>query len=272
MKGSPMICNNLFKEEKGVSEVLGYILIFGIVITSISIVVVFGFPTLNTARDSADFQKNKNQMQILRSELHELSRGPLRGGGLVFSKQFSIQKGVLGISTKNSMMEIYKDGSLIYSGYIGEINYTFTQKVVGYQNNGLFTKSLGASSSYYLSRPPLQCDLMNSSDAYINFNVINLTGDSTSFSGVKEISFTNNDFNIISESNSSPSTSSFSIVLETNYVTGWESSFNTKLSGKGINYSITTSSEEINITVTNTPNENDIYLNVYETKIGVDVR
>ncbi|PTD93644.1 hypothetical protein C9439_06225 [archaeon SCG-AAA382B04] len=263
-----MISLNLTNNQEGVSKVLGYILIFAIVITSVGIVVTFGFPMLNTARDSVDFQKNKNKLKILQNDLSELSMGPIRGGGLSINRLFNIETGSLELNSTKANLKVYKNESLIYENSIGEIKYLFNNKIISIQNNGLFSKSKGTTSSTYLMMPPFFGEMMNSSSAYINFHIINFSGESTTFSGTREIYFKNKDFNIVTEAGNVSETSNLTINLETNYVGGWEKAFRNQLEDTNMNYSITRTADNITLRITNTSDKNDILLNVYESKIN----
>lgn len=267
-----MSLNNRISDEEGVSEVLGYILIFGIVVAAIGIIVAFGYPTINSAKDSANFQKNQNSMQLLVTDLSEIAKGPIRGAGPSMTKSFDIQTGSLKINTTSTPIEVFKNGDLIYSGRVGEIKYRFNQKILSIENNGFFAKSRGSNSSSCLIRPPIQFDSLNSSKAYINFHIINLTGESGEFSGIKEIKFSNSDFNIIHETGINSTTSNFTISLKTNYVGGWERVFEDKLQDQGIDYKIIKGSDYIILIVSNTESSDDIFLNVFETKMNVDIK
>lgn len=267
-----MTLNNLIQNEEGVSEVLGYILIFGIVVTSVGIVVAFGFPTLNTARDSTDFQKNKNKLTILQNDLSEISNGPIRGDGLHLNRIFNIESGSLELNPSKANLEVYKNDSLIYEASIGEMRYLFNKKILAIQNDGLFSKSVGTSSSSYLAKPLFYADMMNSSTAYINFHIINFSGQSTEFSGTQEVYFDNKDFDVIAEAGNTSETSKVTINLSTNYIGGWEKAFNDQLEDTGMDYAITKNQNSITLEITNTPDQNDIYLNVYESEINFGLR
>jgi hypothetical protein len=61
-----------FNEEFGVSETIGFIIIFGIVMTGISIVALYGYPALLQEQQNANVKNMEKNMLVLQSDIHSL--------------------------------------------------------------------------------------------------------------------------------------------------------------------------------------------------------
>jgi len=68
MKGS----NNRIKPDLGVSETVGFIIIFGITITGIAIVTVYGYPALLNAQADANIRNMERNLIVLQSDVNSL--------------------------------------------------------------------------------------------------------------------------------------------------------------------------------------------------------
>ncbi|NLO77812.1 MAG: hypothetical protein GX097_04875 [Methanomicrobiales archaeon] len=65
---------DIWKDESGVSEAIGFILVFMIVILGISIVTLYGYPVLADARISSDEKIMEQNMIVLQSDIKILTR------------------------------------------------------------------------------------------------------------------------------------------------------------------------------------------------------
>jgi hypothetical protein len=61
-----------FNKEFGVSETIGFIIIFGIVMTGISIVALYGYPALLQEQQNANVKNMEKNMLVLQSDVHSL--------------------------------------------------------------------------------------------------------------------------------------------------------------------------------------------------------
>lgn len=62
-----------FSGESGVSETIGFIIIFGIVMTGIGIVTLYGYPALMQEQDNANIRNMEKNMLVLQSDLKSLT-------------------------------------------------------------------------------------------------------------------------------------------------------------------------------------------------------
>ena len=61
------------KKESGVSETIGFIIIFGIVMTGIGIVTLYGYPALMQEQENANIKNMEKNMLVLQSDLKTLT-------------------------------------------------------------------------------------------------------------------------------------------------------------------------------------------------------
>jgi len=59
--------------DQGVSETIGFIIIFGIVMTGIGIVTLYGYPALMQQQENANFKNMEKNMLVLQSDLRTLT-------------------------------------------------------------------------------------------------------------------------------------------------------------------------------------------------------
>lgn len=71
----------LLGDERAVSDVLGFVLVFSLVLTTVALVYVTGFDSLQTARDAEERQNVERAFDILDDNLNEIVTGdsPIRG-------------------------------------------------------------------------------------------------------------------------------------------------------------------------------------------------
>ncbi|OKY78127.1 MAG: putative pilin/flagellin [Candidatus Methanohalarchaeum thermophilum] len=258
--------------EDGVSDVVGYILIFGIVVTSIAVITVFGLPTIQNAKDVAFYQKGKNSMSHLESNVEEISRGPIRGEKLNREVLMDIGEGFLEVKPNETNFTLIKDGEdVIYSAEIGVIRYNFQDMVTSLEMNGLFEKTAGSNSSGVLIEPNLFIANDSKGNLSVNVHIINITGEDIGFSGEKYLAISNIGFKKIYQSEKSPSCSNLTIKVSSDHSFGWRNYVRSEIDDLSNNFSVHITGKELLINITNTDRE-DIYLNVYETKLEVEVR
>lgn len=94
MKGS----NNRIKSDLGVSETVGFIIIFGITITGIAIVTVYGYPALLNAQADANIRNMERNLIVLQSDVNSLvyKSVPYK------ETTMQVSGGVLSVETPNS--------------------------------------------------------------------------------------------------------------------------------------------------------------------------
>jgi len=73
MRGRTMRKKTAFSRSSGVSETVGFILIFGIVMSGIALVTLYGYPALMDAQQNANIRNMQKNMFVLQSDLRSLT-------------------------------------------------------------------------------------------------------------------------------------------------------------------------------------------------------
>ena len=111
-------------DNKAVSESLGYILVFAIVLTGIAGIVFFGVTMLNDAKDRNNFQNVEQGLTVVQSDLKRVAmeKAPLK------TTKMHVEGGTLSTNFTYSALRVDFNG-YVYDNKTGNITY--------YSNNGL---------------------------------------------------------------------------------------------------------------------------------------
>ncbi len=151
------------KNDEGVSEAIGFILIFSIVVLGIAIVVLYGFPLLVTGQGSADMRNMEQTMIVLQNDLKSISYKmvPYKETAL------QVQGGVLFVTEASGTFEVLIDGDSKYNGQVGQIRYVSDLDAtrITIENGAVLTRPERGSGSAMITEPRWYYD--NSSNTLI---------------------------------------------------------------------------------------------------------
>ncbi|MDG6249881.1 hypothetical protein [Methanocalculus sp.] len=139
------------KNDDGVSEAIGFILIFSIVVLGIAIVVLYGFPLLIAGQGSADMRNMEQTVIVLQNDLKSISYKmvPYKETAL------QVQGGVLFVTEASGTFEVLIDGDSKYNSQVGQIRYVSdldsTRIVI--ENGAVLTRPERGSGSAMLAEP-----------------------------------------------------------------------------------------------------------------------
>ncbi|MCP1716142.1 hypothetical protein J2T58_002017 [Methanocalculus alkaliphilus] len=107
------------RHDDGVSEAVGFILIFSIVVTGIAIVVLYGLPLIVAGQSQADVRNMEQTMIVLQNDFKSLSYKmvPYKETAL------QVQGGVLTVTDASGFFEVYKGGNLTKESTPGQLRY-----------------------------------------------------------------------------------------------------------------------------------------------------
>lgn len=139
------------KNDEGVSEAIGFILIFSIVVLGIAIVVLYGFPLLVTGQGSADMRNMEQTMIVLQNDLKSISYKmvPYKETAL------QVQGGVLFVTEASGTFEVLIDGDSKYNGQVGQIRYVsdLDRTRITIENGAVLTRPERGSGSAMITEP-----------------------------------------------------------------------------------------------------------------------
>ncbi len=168
-----------FNNDYGVSETLGYILIFGIVLTGIAGIVLFGTALLDDAKDRNNFQNVEQGLTVVHSDLKRVAieKAPVK------TSKLHVEGGSLATNFSSSSFKVEINGApqpLVYDEKIGSISYYSNtgSKTLSIENGGLWKSYDG---DLMVIAPRIFASAPNKA---LVINVIRLTGEDSSMAGV----------------------------------------------------------------------------------------
>jgi flagellin-like protein len=163
--------------RKGVSEVIGYLLTFAIVVTIVSVIYASGMPVVEQTKESSAITSMETVFLTLQGNMKKVAIGqsPVR------TMKLGLVKGTMSAQENAGNITIDKDGSPPVTISFGNIEYTLgTQKLV-YENGAVIEHSL--AGNIIVSEPLIFFMNYSSDNADVFISVINASG-TLSTSGV----------------------------------------------------------------------------------------
>jgi hypothetical protein len=168
-------------EREGVSESIGYLIIFGLVLTGIGLITLYGYPLLMQQQSSANMRNMEQTMIVLQNDVKSLTyklanfkETALRvsGGSLsLYGSGYS--------PAKEQRFRITTDGTMDQADfYPGELRYFSTNDntVITLENGAVIEKPLSTNGSFMLADPRWYLD-NSSGRRTLVINFMNLTGE-----------------------------------------------------------------------------------------------
>ena len=147
------------QKREAVSESIGYLIIFGLVITGIGLITLYGYPLLMQQQSSANMRNMEQTMIVLQNDIKSLTyklanykETALRvsGGSLsLYGPSYTLQK------FKIKVNEGFGDQDLFLPPFLGELRYLSTSDntVIALENGAVIEKPLNAKGSFMLADP-----------------------------------------------------------------------------------------------------------------------
>jgi len=161
-------------KREAVSESIGYLIIFGLVLTGIGLITLYGYPLLMQQQSSANMRNMEQTMIVLQNDIKSLTyklanykETSLRvsGGTLsLFGPAYTLQK--FNVRTG--------DGSVNYDFFPGELRYYSTNDntVISLENGAVIEKPLATTGSFMLADPRWYID---TSSGTLVINLMNVS-------------------------------------------------------------------------------------------------
>ena len=164
------------RRSRGVSEVVGYLLVFSIVVTIVSVIYASGMPMVERTKENSALQSMETVFITLQSNIKKvaLAQSPVR------TMKLNLIKG--SISANKIAGNITVNGKPIQ---FGNIEYTLGARKMIYENGAVIESTPGGS--IIVSDPPIF--FTNSSGkAHVFISVINASGTFSAGGGIAEMS------------------------------------------------------------------------------------
>jgi hypothetical protein len=163
-------------KREAVSESIGYLIIFGLILTGIGLITLYGYPLLMQQQSSANMRNMEQTMLVLQNDIKSLTYK------LANYKETSLRVSggslsLLGTSNTLQRFKIQTDGSMDQDVFIpGELRYLSTSDntVITLENGAVIEKPLGQQGSFMLADPRWYLD-NSSGRRTLVINFMNLT-------------------------------------------------------------------------------------------------
>lgn len=209
----------LKQSEEGVSEVISYLFIFGIIIGVLAIIIIFSSPIVEQGRDTANFNNILAGFSVLKTDLDTvaLTTSPIRttklnlAGGNIYVDPY-------GNVTKNRMI-IKNDTDEIYNSTLGIIVYTYKDKKVIYECGGVIESY--PAGMLFRENPKINIDKTLEKDANNTLiSIMKITGNFSSLSGegAAQVIITSPSYNETYNSNRE----NLTITISSDYASTWK--------------------------------------------------
>jgi len=204
-----------YSDNSAVSEALGYILIFMIVVSCIAIILVIGNGVLDNAKSQNNFKGIEQGFMVVSSDLKQVA---LEGTPLKTTK-IHLEGGSITANSSTNDITVTYNGHTYYNNKTGNITFrsSTSSGVIAIENGGLWEKYDFTGSDIMVLKPRI----FNISDTNtLVLNIIRLNASGSSIGGSATVSITLQD----QGTNVYPfnaSSSDVEITLNTAYPQAW---------------------------------------------------
>lgn len=162
-------------DDRAVSEVLGYVITFSLVVTGASVLFIAGHGTVDDIRDSEQMNNGGRAMNALAENLNDLSasRGPKREG------EIRLAGGTLTFDDSTTLRVTVDDGSTTVGPTdvgTGRIFYRLNDRYVWYEAGSVFRSNAG--SAHMEREPGLRCTASNAIVSSLSLELDSSSSDS----------------------------------------------------------------------------------------------
>ena len=179
-------------EDRGVSEVIAFILVFAIILGSIGLLYVVGFDSMQSYQENEQLSNAERAMDALADNFNDVARydGIESRSGELSARGGTVRVG--GESTNITItdgngdpIELEQSGIELEDLELGALRYESGGDTISYEGGGVFRGHEDHNGSVTLSEPMLQC---GTSSAIITLVVIDADGErSLTADGLVEI-------------------------------------------------------------------------------------
>jgi hypothetical protein len=177
-------------KNKGVSEVIGYLLVFSIVVTIVSVVYASGMPVVEQTKESSALQSMETVFLTMQSTIKKvaLAQSPVR------TMKLNLVTGSMSASESAGDITISTNVSPPILISFGNITYTLGSRRLSYENGAVIEHSPGGN--IIVSEPLIFFTNYSGSDnTYILISVINASGTCSTGGGIANMQMRQSDPN-----------------------------------------------------------------------------
>lgn len=209
---------NFLISEDAVTEVVDYVTILGILVLSIGLIGVTGYPILKNAQNSNHITNTKQSFTVLAEYINNVVKGQAPSKSVEL-KLYGEGLSIIPASARNSTINItlYNGSTNISYQYdLGVIEAQFDTAIIGYENTGTWI-NYSSGSTIMLSKPDI---VISNYSVYIPVTTVSGSA-SVVGSGLVHVVATEIGSSLVSV----PNITKISIIVNSSYTVGWQQRF-----------------------------------------------
>lgn len=178
------------RKDSAVSETVGYILMFSIVILSMSFIYTMGYPVLQKNIEASVFENAEQSFIVLQSHMKRVAfdQAPVK------MIKIKLHSSAISLNNGSSIIVSYDNDS--FSHDMGKIEFMKDEKLLAFENGGVW-KQNSPSEVLMVSQPPIYTGKVDN----VNTTTISITSinghHSTAGSGIASISMKHNNSSLM---------------------------------------------------------------------------
>ncbi len=161
----------MIQNDKAVTEVIGFIYIFAIVILAMSLIFVMGYPALQSSMDETIFESTEQSFIILQTDMKMVAFDQVP----VKSLAVQLQSSTISVTNNSNITIEINDGTdTIYGS--GGIEFQKNDKVLTYEDGAVFKEY--PSGTIMVSNPRIYTDRINGNNI-TTIGIVSVNGTSS---------------------------------------------------------------------------------------------
>ncbi len=210
---------NFLNSQKAVSEIIDFVTILGILVLSISVIGVAGYPMLKNTQDAKHLENTRESFTVLAENINKVVLGQSLSqsvelkmyGGMLSVLPSSVRESTINITLNNTSHVIFSE-----TYRLGVIEAKYDAAAIGYENTGAWI-NYTSGATIMVSKPIF---VISNNTIFIPVTTI-IGSSSTGGSGLVRVVAEE----IWSELNHTSDVKSIRIIVNSSYTGGWQEKF-----------------------------------------------
>jgi len=169
------MAKNFLKSESAVSEVVGFIFVFSIVMLAISVIYAVGYPAIQSSKENTQFQNMEQSFMVLQSNINTVAFGHAPGRTL----ETSLGGGSITVNSSKGSIIVKEQGMPgieWYNGPLGAIEYEKEGRRIAYEGGGVW-KRYPAGAALKVSGPRIFVQDTSDGNRTVFVSIINISSE-----------------------------------------------------------------------------------------------
>ena len=166
------------KSESAVSEVVGFILVFSIIMLAIGVIYAVGYPSIQSSKENTQFQNMEQSFMVLQSDIKMVAfdQAPVK------TMKTSLGGGSLTVNSSKGHIKVENATEIWYDDTVGAIEYEKNGRSIAYEGGGVWEK-YPVGSALKLSEPRIFVHNTSTGIRTVFVSIINISSDLSSVGG-----------------------------------------------------------------------------------------